>query len=139
MIYTPSKHRIDSLGSPEELEAWVEGLRGGKYKQHTGSMCNVNDTSSACCLQVAAIVVDHRAWDDSVIDGDPAYTPADLEQAAPFARRAEELDAVVITETGWEFDFLEMNDELGLSFDQIADIIEGKEVEVHEAGNHPYA
>lgn len=44
------------------VEAWLSGLRSGKYKQHRGTLCNgegrnkLDNATAFCCIGVAGVI-----------------------------------------------------------------------------------
>lgn len=120
---------------PKVKKAWLEALRSGKFRQTTGYLCQMGGHGSHpkyCCLGVLEKVYGNA--DNEALDGrsDLAYDIAaelDLTQLgalnSPVAYGKKTRDAY---HGGWEqakaYTCAELNDDAGLTFKQIADIIE---------------
>jgi len=134
MIFKPNKLSIEGIGTTEQRQVWAKALRSDNYEQHRSAMCDPTKKGSACCLHVAAIELDGIEWEDGFTmspRGDLPLahgTPDDLSVSAPFAMAAVVKDDCMHDENGIPYSFMEMNDGFLFTFDQIADIIEGKEV-----------
>lgn len=112
----------------EEVKAkWLEALRSGEYKQGTGTLRDGED--NFCCLGVLCdvaikngveLAVAHREddSDDWNYDGNSWYLPYRVKEWADLAHDNPEVDKV-----GY-FRLADLNDEAGLTFAQIADVIE---------------
>ena len=136
----PNLEVIESIGTDEQRAIWVKALRSRKYKQHRGSMTDPKDLSCACCLQVAAIEVDGMDPKDA-IDNDftSMSVPSDIISVIndlDFSIAAQEPNQIATSILKYDdfseteaCSFAELNDSW-LTHDQIADIIEGKEVEL---------
>lgn len=122
MIIKPIIENIEKVGTPEQRAKLCEALRSGKYKQHIGSMCAPDEPNSACCLHVAAMAVDGIAWED----GQGHCVPESFMSPGAFAVQMGLFQ--LASYDGTAAGAAELNDRLRLTFDQIADIFEGKEV-----------
>jgi len=134
MIIKPIKENIEKIGTPEQRAVWRRGLRSGKYVQFFGAMCCTDVTNSACCLHVAAIEVDGYEWEDGHAVGTPLGLPQHQKSNFSFQAIRNGFDALKVAKgsDGVNWSLVELNDSLGLTFNQIADIIELKEVEIDE-------
>jgi hypothetical protein len=123
MIIKPNMKAINDLGTPEQRAKWVKGMRSVKYEQIQGSMCESHIKNSACCLHVAAMEVDGIPWEHGIGYGFP-----DDHKGWNFSNLARKSriglsDSHAVTPS-------RLNDFYGATFDQIADLLEGKEIEV---------
>lgn len=109
----------------ERIEAWVEALRSGDYKQGLGMLSNLDEKDIRhCCLGVACEVYNRRKDVLSVrIDDKETALPFKvakwygLYEDPPLNDIAADGEPVQYTATHW-------NDEMSATFDQIADMIE---------------
>lgn len=108
----------------KKRDIWCAGLRSGDYVQIKHEMCELDNPKSACCLHVANIVVDGNKWESGI----DSCTPCDMEVDAPFAIKAQV--ANFCDSSGNEYRAEHLNDDAGLTFSQIADLIEFGELEV---------
>ena len=143
MIYKPNEDELKSIGTKAQRQVWAKALRSGTYEQFFTRMCDPTKFGTACCLHVAAIEVDNIKWEDgfyALLGGGGKIksfgTPCNLYVTAPFANHAAEAGFACFDENGIVYGFVEMNDELHFTFDQIADILEGKEVNTHNIGDY---
>lgn len=125
----------------EFTKKWIEGLRSGEYTQVQEAMVDPEIPSSACCLMVAEIV-NGRKWEDHKYacnydeDGEcfeVAALPSDLSSEIHWT---ENLYATYLSDEG---NYIKRkpspptwNDDIGLSFNQIADLLEYGEVECEQ-------
>lgn len=121
-ILEPLVDQIELIGTPEQLKIWIKALRYGKYKQCKGDMARKEVPNSACCLHVAAVEVDGAEYNKGFGAGLP--TPTDR-----FAYRASTTTLASSPDESLELLPDVLNDDLGLTFSQIADLLEGKTVE----------
>lgn len=115
----------------EYKEKWIAALRSGKYKQGKGVLRNSNN--EFCCLGVLCDIVlkdnpDIGSWKNTsdncyyfstgIVDYDYTYLPQVISDITGINRRGEfsENSAPLTT----------YNDSYGITFNQIADIIERK-------------
>ena len=99
----------------ETEKKWVEALRSGKYKQGTGCLRSKDD--EFCCLGVLADVVNSSNWvlRDGGINAYGWLTyKCDLPDRLIPDGSINNLQIIL----------MEMNDEIGYSFERIADWIE---------------
>lgn len=110
-------HQSTDRMDPQLKAQWLEALRSGKYVQTTGQLHNAK---GFCCLGVLCNVVDPNAWDDGDewVYGEGENTTRDMvELPAGFKMRAK-------LSGSFEHKLVQMNDEQGMSFAEIADFIE---------------
>ncbi len=92
---------------------WLKALRSGKYKQHRGELCNIEQTKF-CCLGVGCKIVRGGSWDEHTFtyawESQTGVMPATLREKVGLSSAAED-------------HLTEMND-AGKSFRAIADWIE---------------
>ena len=124
MIFEPNLEELAKIGTLEQRSIWSAALRSGDYEQHRESMCDANNPKSACCLHVAAMVVDGVDWSSGV----NLLSPQAIDSAL-FAQTAEDYGIGAA-----EFlDFALLNDHHGLTFPQIADYADGITVDTEAA------
>ena len=121
----------------EIKERWVEALRSGKYEQGTGTL--TTGSGRYCCLgvlcdlAVADGVIEPptlSAGDDVMAYGtkaEPEYMhlPGAVQLWAGLGQGSPEV-LVDPDEDSWQ-ELVELNDDTGLSFHEIADIIEAQD------------
>jgi hypothetical protein len=105
----------------QEIKArWVEALRSGKYKQGKGTLRTLNN--QYCCLGVLCDISGLSDWESHINQDAYSYCnvlgvlPDLVMQWADLGRRDPYIDASGVSLSG-------VND-FGLSFSEIADIIE---------------
>jgi hypothetical protein len=96
----------------ETLEKWIAALRSGKYKQTSGEL---ERRGKYCCLGVLCDVVDPSGWHC----GNYRYDGEELQCSLPTKLRLG-----VGIQTRQETQLIELNDDKGESFVEIADWIE---------------
>lgn len=101
--------------NPEAKAKWIEALRSGKYKQGRGALRN-GDTF--CCLGVLCDISGVAKWDVTRYDGELYMPPKSVREWAGLDGYPVYLDGP----TG--DDVSHLNDQMGLSFEEIADLIE---------------
>lgn len=118
-------------------DKWAAALRSGKYTQNWGSMCDPNVPNSACCLHVLEVECNGLSWEAGSHIGYPSSVyERGFSQGSPVhfsGLLAEKLTAI----DGGYGCYLpvkpdQWNDALGLTFNQIADLLEHGEVEFEE-------
>lgn len=144
----PNTTAIEALGTPEQRQTWIEGLRSGKYEQEQHRMCNPDKENSACCLHVAMIEVDNRRWEEALDEtnvgsyGTPnsvemnlnktSIEANDKRQVEFFSAKARHTYIATKEDEDHNINPASLNDHYNLSFLQIADLLEGKSVEYDE-------
>jgi hypothetical protein len=122
---------------PNIKTLWVNALRSGQYKQISGRLCKVvNGDACYCALGVLCDIhrVYHRNngseiafdWDANHYDRKWTYLGADTalpETVREWAGLSSH-DPVVVFDDGEASSIADMNDQLKLSFNDIADLIE---------------
>lgn len=110
-----------------DMKKWIEALESGQYKQTRGRLYT-KDTGY-CCLGVALCVhgVDNDILDDVEVPGslDPLY-----------AKSNKFLKGLIVGKSEWYKPFMEneltyMNDDMKLSFEEIAAILRWK-YDIHD-------
>ena len=113
--------------SKKEFNMWIEALRSGKYKQAKGMLQNAR---GYCCLGVACEILGSnlsRSEDNNFLIGGSPSTQRMCKAVIPDWLNTingyfENLDC-----KNNEMNFkniMELNDSLGLSFNEIADVLE---------------
>lgn len=115
--------------NPEAVAKWCTALRGGKWVQHREDMCVADIPNSACCLHVLEMEVGGMEWDEGLNKGIPSditNTPVSFNGID-----AEDIKAVLSDPEFSIGTFVpsEWNDDLLLTFDQIATLLETGSVE----------
>jgi hypothetical protein len=110
----------------KQRDIWCAALRSGDFLQVQDKMCDSRIPKSACCLHVASIAVDDNDWSSGI----DHRGPYDLEVSAPFALRAQ--DVIFKRQYGGVFCAETLNDSEGLTFNQIADLVDFGELEIAE-------
>lgn len=110
---------------------WVAALRSGEYKQGYSALACEGSMSPGvparfCCLGVACEVFDvPRMWNGMTFlyDGESAKLPHDLRTRLGVSRSVE---VILYNASGVTFyeTLISLNDDAGLTFSQIADVIE---------------
>lgn len=114
----------------EIKKLWVSALRSGNYKQGGGALCRwIDGRLTYCCLGVLCeIAVDHDVTAKyKLLDGVHIYGDASAglpEQVQQWADLKYTNPPVDIGDR--HTSLIQLNDDDGLSFSQIADIIEAK-------------
>lgn len=107
----------------DRMIKWAETLESGKYKQTNGMLADGN--KHRCCLGVACDISNTLKWtisSDYTLYGDEVYIlPREVYRWMGFSNG----DPIILTSKvgGDDYSFAAMNDELNLSFNQIAWII----------------
>ena len=130
MKFMPNLEIIETIGTLEQRNKLIESLRSDKYIQHKHEMTDHRDFRRACCLQVAAIEVDGIKPKDAIYNnGRSAPTPKSLKVTSKFAETLQNQPICYryINDSKEDFYPAELNDDL-MTHEQIADILEGKEV-----------
>jgi hypothetical protein len=124
---------------PVEKAKWIAALRSEEYHQAFGNMCDPSLPNSACCLHVLEMEVGNKAWESGIDKQLPNEITNENNTSLAHEEQAYVIDAVRFNETlaqdikaayegqdygapimkpsGW-------NDTVGLSFNQIADLLE---------------
>lgn len=113
----------------DEFNKWIKALRSGKYSQSKGTLHNEN---GYCCLGVACSILIPKRKREA--DGSYLYGnfPEDQDNSPEWLNRINnnfKAKTTTSVEYGQSLSFL--NDELGYSFNEIADCLEL--VYVHKA------
>jgi hypothetical protein len=116
---------------PEFTEKWIAGLRSGKYTQVQNRMYDPKITNSACCLMVMEMVCNEREWGDHRDDVITAM-PSDMEKPYIFPDGLLPQLLWARTDDGEGYSVDGWNDALSMTFEQIADLLEYGEVEIHD-------
>lgn len=123
---------------PEFTAKWISGLRSGKYTQQKFQMCDPGAPNSACCLHVMEIECDGKKWEEGYtfgLDGLPLAYEVPCCLVDPLTLTGgflpEDLSAMHEDEDIYHgiFKPQDWNDDLGLTFDQISDLLEHGTVE----------
>lgn len=132
---------------PKFTVNWIEGLRSGDYIQVQHSMYDVNIDGSACCLQVMEECCNNLDRDIEIQraedEGHDLHLPSclyliDKKPVTLDDELPEELIKAVLTSEDAlgvrEAIFLpaEWNDDLNLTFEQIADLLDNGEIEIED-------
>lgn len=123
MIYTPLTENIAKIGTPDQLAKWVKGLRSGDYIQIGGRLHRRHEPNSACCLGVACVVVSGSNLESLGGVGLPEGV-----FGSGFSVNAQEAH-IAQNSTQSRYRPSDLNDGANLTFDQIADLLEGKTVD----------
>lgn len=111
----------------ESVKIWLEALRSGEYKQCQGQLEVVNDRGSAfCCLGVATLLAEKAGIK---VDRDPdsgQLLGAFLPEAVQHWLGAKTYHGDLETRYGHSYTLAGLNDSEGLTFPQIADVIEAR-------------
>jgi len=126
---------------PQVKEKWVSALRSGQYGQTTRILKTINgDKASFCCLGVLCnLFIEENpdyAWNDSYGQRDDSKTYSSFVKKSEGGSLADASLPVQVCEwagiatnnpvIGHGLDAIQANDEVRLSFIDIADIIEDK-------------
>lgn len=113
-------------------QKWIDALEGGKYRQCVGTLCETNNKKlTYCCLGVLSKVQGRLKKDENneMVDHSDGYT-GDLNSNNPSFKalkgRGEFPTGVCVQKndhTNSVYDLVECNDDLRLSFKDIAKII----------------
>jgi hypothetical protein len=127
------------------IDKWIIGLRSGKWMQTTGNMTNPNVPNSACCLMVLEAECNNKVTTNYVtvynqdqlgsIAGLPTEreNPLKLQLQGPGLKYPQNIYAIFKCNSGvkrlQQFDNSRLvpsqwNDVLGLSFEEIATLLE---------------
>jgi len=117
------KEDLEKLGAKDQRDIWCSALRSGDWDQIQGSMCDIENPKSACCLNVAAISVDGAKRIDHLRDDYPRERFKFANTARHFNLIKKSDYGVISTEP-----FTELNDVCKLTLDEIADVVDGKVV-----------
>ena len=97
---------------------WIEALRSGRYEQTEGKL---RDGDGFCCLGVLCDISGVSEWDDTGrYDGEDHTLPDSVQRWAGLGS----CSPVLGPRSGYPQDVTHYNDDLGFSFEQIADLIE---------------
>ncbi|CAB4163487.1 hypothetical protein UFOVP810_25 [uncultured Caudovirales phage] len=109
---------------PEVKAAWVEALRSGKYKQGRGVLFNTEE-QSYCCLGVNCALLDQPYLNTGPQTTIPKSLPNkwDAETWWQDAPNLDMVDSPQVKYQGKWKRLTELNDDVGLTFEQIADLI----------------
>lgn len=107
-------------------QKWIDALRSGEYKQGKGRLRN--SENEFCCLGVLCdlaakegVVKEVAGFDEFYYDGGSLTPPPSVKEWAESDLECLDIDYTM----GVEGHYTELNDdEHGLTFDQIADLIE---------------
>ena len=140
LTIVPNMGQIQKIGTPKQLATWCRGLRSGEYTQWHGAFFEESVPMSACCLMVAECEVDGATWPrmrsisqapfstralchcyPAHVSGDPAHVSGDPAHVSGDPAHVSGDQKVT---------FAKLNDKYKLSFEQIAQVIEGKTVQV---------
>lgn len=118
----------------EKTQTWIDNLRSGKYKQIQEQMCYTDIPNSACCLNVLECSVKGLKWNyfqNALMPSDKNDQLFNSFSAERFnGILAEKLHSTVVysddpeIEEGEELYPVQWNDDLMLTFNQIADLLE---------------
>lgn len=106
----------------EVKKLWIAALRSGKYDQGKHSLKKKDDF---CCLGVLCDISEVNCWSKITKDGlfaydnDTAVLPKSVIDWAGLEDRVPSVEYC-----GKQYNLVELNDEAGLTFEEIADIIE---------------
>lgn len=109
-----SKHTL--LKHPLGTKKWIEGMRSGRYTQTKGAMIDLSKEGSACCLMVACMVNDGLEWIEGHLGGKPSFIEGMPVWYQSLRAHHSEMSGLPGPAT-W-------NDDIGLTFNQIADLLE---------------
>ncbi len=111
-----------------EYATWSELLESDKFVQTTDCMADEEIPNSACCLHVAAVGIDGYSYEEGIGCG----VPLDLNQTITKARFSGSMQDAVINIAGHEhtLTFVDLNDDFGLSFKEISELVKVGELEV---------
>jgi len=107
------QHYVDEWRLPKKFRTdWIHALKGGKYEQTQGALCDISDANSSyCALGVACKVLGYA---DEDLDGILGFSSEDIWKDIPNnLRDRDELTGMIV----------EMNDDECLDFNRIADWI----------------
>jgi hypothetical protein len=115
----------------EVKEKWVEALRSGKYEQGTGYLCR---DGQYCCLGVLCDVLGIDNKDYPHTRGAKTYFVDEDDHSSAFGLPRAALELTHLNSTSGRYqkdngdfsDLITNNDEQGMSFSDIADIIESE-------------
>jgi hypothetical protein len=115
--------------NPIDTATWVKGLRSGNYVQNRGGMCDIDIPNSACCLHVLEMDAGGKAWEDGANSWGSLELPSEMvgESVMFDDFLAEDIKAVV--NLGRKESPAQWNDDLKLTFNQIATLLETGSVE----------
>ena len=130
LTFTPSSNVKDLWKSnPNEMKLWVDGLRSGKYKQISRVM-SLAEEGTACCLHVLQCEVANKGKWVYIKGAVPSYSdnPVMLNDELPedIAIADVSSDSIIPFRHNRKVQAHHLNDKYKLSFEQIADILEGK-------------
>lgn len=123
--------------NPEARALWLEALRSGRYLQERGQLTTLRTTNDGkveaayCCLGVLCevarlagveLTVTEPSHAERVYDGEENYPPPRVLEWAGLATN----NPTVRLASGSNITLSMANDEVGLSFVEIADLVEGQ-------------
>ncbi len=116
----------------EFVDKWVVGLRSGKYTQVKEAMVYPDIPQSCCCLMVAEIEGNGKSWEDGINPGN-GYTesypvPSQMPNGCPWLENLVATHPPTTDFDRCEYQPYNWNDELELSFEDIATLLETGEV-----------
>ena len=103
-------------------ELWLEALRSGKYKQATGALRHLTkDEEKFCCLGVACEISGLDDWIDDCYLGEDSHLPFEVVSWLGMIS----CDGSILDENNAveKSSLVQLNDEAGYNFDQIAEFI----------------
>lgn len=113
------------------IQKWVKALRSGEYKQTNGTL---RDQDGFCCLGVLCeVAVKEGVIAPAVINQHDEYVyaetatsvlPEEVWEWAGLEGSSPQSNFTEGAEDGWAY--YELNDTVGLTFEEIADILEGQ-------------
>jgi hypothetical protein len=112
---------------PEVKTQWVEALRSGKYKQGKALLFSTVE-QSYCCLGVNCAVL-NQPYITKYPKGSVSKGLPDMEDAQEWWQtlpNRELIDSPKVKYKGKWMLLVELNDDVGLTFEQIADLIEAQ-------------
>ena len=106
------------MTTEEQLDQWLVTLRSGKYKQGTRTLLSVfGHVKSYCCLGVLCDVIDPKSWDIyEMWRGKNGTLPIGVLNTTNGHFHCDY--------KGQSTSLIDLNDKYGLTFDQIAGVIE---------------
>jgi len=122
--------------NPEIKDRWIAALRSGSYKQTQGQLRSVSEPNCYCCLGVLADLYLKDTQQDWRLQAGVDEEGSDQKryllhrncfldlslEVLGWAGLHDSNPVVIYDDEGWSL--AELNDDVGLSFTQIADIID---------------
>lgn len=103
---------MNTSGSRSLIQAWIDTLRSGRYRQARGRLKRTEYPDGAfCCLGVLCDIYDNGKWSGGVYAGQQNSPPVDIRDNAGLT--AADVD-----------DLINLNDNQKLPFTEIADYVE---------------